>query len=126
MTDILKSLVLQALLTRFPDRDMTILEGADEIGRFPAAYPNVGDLWIGILYDEVMVEIGFMTHLHFSADEGTADERSAKICEHLLVFMEALFADRVLLFPGGMWVIEEGESPHTPAGRKLFKWSGPL
>lgn len=44
MTDKLKSLVLQELLTRFPDRGMTILEGADEIASFPAAYPNVGDL----------------------------------------------------------------------------------
>lgn len=126
MTVTLKSLVLQALLTRFPDRGMTILEGADEIARFPAAYPNVGDLWITILDGEVMVEIGFMTHLHFSADEGTADERSAKICQDLVVFMEKLFADRVILFPGGLSVIVEGESPYIPAGKERFKWSGPV
>lgn len=103
---------------------------------FPAAHLAVGDVVIYDDGDEATVCIGDITHGHFNPyDASLSDEQGTDwIIEHLLHFLDCLFADRVVLFKhreftgmGGWRVLEDGEPTPSPHEDELaFVWSGPI
>lgn len=119
-----------ALRDRFRDRDMRI--EPNQIV-FPAAHPGVGDVTIVDDGDEATVYIGHITHGHFSAFEEKLPEsaKAALIASDVVGFLEALFADRVLMwkvFGAAGWRLVD--DPVTAVSgftlRRSFVWSGPL
>jgi hypothetical protein len=102
---------------------------------FAAAHPEVGDVEIYDDGDEVTVIIGKFTHEHFpSYDAALAPaEREERVAEHVVTFLEQLFADRVEIFGGvrgGGWrprgAKPRGRISKFLFGRKTYVWSGPL
>jgi hypothetical protein len=122
--------VLVMIRERFPDRDFVIeMPPSPTIVTLEAPYPELGTLAIEDDGDEVTVHVGRVTHGHFNAFHEIPDDRPAAIADLLGEFLEALFADRVLLyrnrFSGGWRYLEDGEQPR-PTGRSEFLWSRPV
>ena len=97
--------------------------------RFPAADPEVGDAIAVVEHDEVTMYVGEIAHGHFKRFDLEPQERDEAIVDGVVMFLEDLFADRVLLwcdgFGGGWRVLDPGEPPR-PRGTRSFLWSGPL
>ncbi len=79
--------------------------------------------------DEVTAYVGHFTHSHFSSYDDISEEAKAReISEDVMIFLEDLFADRVLLWgsheKGGGWHFSRKTIyPPNPAGRNT---SGPV
>lgn len=103
---------------------------------FPAAHPDVGDLAIYDDGDEITVYLGKFTHVHFdhNDDEPSEAERSAKIVEKLIAFLDDVFADRIEFFGshtgGGGYRVrgsrQRGVISRFFFGAKTYVWSGPV
>lgn len=97
---------------------------------FPAASPEVGDIEIYDDGDELTVVLGKFTHDHFSNDDAglSMDEKADRIAENVAVFLEKLFADRVILWGSGQgsggWCYVD-ESGGVESYGKEYVWSGP-
>lgn len=133
----ISDLLIPALRERFADRGMRSGSSDTEIAVFPAAHPEVGDLAIWDEEDEVTLGIGTITHGHFNPyDESLSSEAVAKsVTDEVLEFLEALFADRVVLSKsrdgrsGGWRMLENNEelSLQTYETTLLtYLWSGPI
>ncbi len=123
--------MITALRGRFPSVEFKI-EQEDKSIRIPAKHPEVGDVIIWDEGDEATVGIGDLTHLHLNPYDPSLsdDERNARIADHLIWFVEALFDDRAyfLCYPGGAGgstVVEKGGRFTVPEGATAYTWSGP-
>lgn len=123
--------LLAELQTRFATHGLTVHDGESPWVSFPAAHPEVGDLRIYDDVDEFTIEVGALTHGHFTSyDDGVSpDANEARIVASVVEFLESVFADRVEFFAAermGGW--RERGSPGLLGARneRLFIWSGPL
>jgi hypothetical protein len=127
--------LLPLLKSRFAGRPVTVGSPPGPIATFPAAHPDVGDLVIHDDGDELTLYVGNFTHVHFNNyDEALAEEeRSQRIAEELVAFLEDVFAERVEFFGshgggGGC----RGRTKERVVVSKLFfgaqtyVWSGPV
>ncbi len=130
----IRSILLPALQQKFPDRGMRVGELPHHIAIFPAMHPEVGDVIIWDDGREAIVDVRNITHGHFACyDPGVSDEEALRqVTEAVIDFLDALFADQMLLFRvpggGGGW-----RSPGYEAvlgellpEAEVFVWSGPV
>lgn len=129
----LRDSLLSALVNAFPDHDLRTSDSPDPVAVFHAACPEVGELLIYGDDDEAIIEIGNITHGHFSIYDETMglDARHCAISEEVVGFLRELFADKVLLWTlgkgrsGGWSMPFEGRVPSdVPSEAKVFVWSG--
>ena len=119
------------LAQRFPELSSLSNEGGLVM---PAAHEAVGDVTISDDGNEATLCIGTITHGHFNDfREGVSPEAAARtIAEDVVSFLEALLADRVLLWrsddAGGWRILDTDEKPnvHSDSGTQFYLWSGPI
>jgi hypothetical protein len=126
----LSSLLLPILREQFPGRGL--IEGAspNPCAKFPGIHPGIRGVSV---YDEgfeLTVSVDDLTHGHFSEfDDRLPDtERTKRIVEAVVDFLDALFGDRVAVWGntkagGGWYRIDLGGSRGRP-GIQEFVWSG--
>ena len=104
---------------------------------FPSAHAEVGELKILDDGNEVIVEIGEITHGHFGSMKETAtQEADQEVAENVVDFIEDLFAGKYILwrtkkrFAGGWKHVdfpsESNRMPNVEIDAIYFTWSGPL
>jgi len=128
----IRDVLLPELMARFPDRSLQTKNSGNTIGFFPAAHPDVGDLYIADDGDEATLFIGDLTHLHFDFEAGEA-EPEKRVGNDVLEFLDELFADRILIWKSrtmdgdGSMPIEDASlfSGITPDDL-TYVWSGPI
>ena len=132
---LLRDLLIETLMTRFPQHGFQPGTLTGEVGQFPAAHPAVGEVRIEATGTEATVFVGDLTHGHFGGFDSAlqTDQVARSIVAEVAEFFEALFADQVLLWSsadgrsGGWQVPFTGRMPNDLApGAKTFVWSGPM
>jgi hypothetical protein len=125
--------LLPELRKRFGDRPFQYSQPPDPIARLDSGRSEIGELQVYDDGDEVTVAIHEISHGHFNLyEEGIPEaERVEWIVKSVLSFLEALFADRVLLFRspnrrmGGWRVLDAPvENVDSGDGQEYFVWSG--
>ena len=126
--------LIPALRERFPTESFTFSEPPEPIASLPARNAALGRLEICDDGDEATVYITEVTHGHFSCydDSLTPEQHETTITADVLDFLEALFADRVLLYRtpsrsmGGWTRLDlSPESERIRRDREYFLWSRP-
>jgi len=106
---VLSSLLLSILRERFPSRGLVESTPPNPCAFFPGTHPSIRGVSI---YDdgyELTVCVDDLTHGHFAEyDDALPDpERSRRIVDNVVEFLDALFADRVAVWgqgdAGGGW-----------------------
>jgi len=132
---LIRRFLLPMLEARFPGRGLRAGSPPDPFAVFPAIHEAVGNVSIWVDEDEVRVEIGTITHGHFSARDPSADDDIAarEVTEAVAHFLVDLFADRILLWKSSNGVSDgwrlAGRSPQfrtMVADDSTFLWSGPV
>jgi hypothetical protein len=134
--------LIPELQKRFSDRGLRITGAVQPCAIFPAMHPQVGDIQIHDDGSELTVVAGNFTHGHFANyDEDLSDDKKDEaIVEDVIEFLEALFADRVVLWGshggGGGWYRRDRPQTDRHAlplqieqmkqASDHFVWSGPL
>lgn len=128
----ISTVLIPILEKRFPDRGMRVGSPPAPCALFPAMHPDVGDIQIYDDGDELTLVACNFTHGHFSNyNENLSPKKKAEqIVEDIVIFLEALFADRVVLYgspqrAGGWYGIGSDFSFWAKEEKKYF-WSGPL
>ena len=129
MTGTLSQKLIPRLLGRFGTL-VHVHEGKQPVATFPAAHADVGDVKI---YDddvELMVDVGNLTHGHFSPRnyEAPQTEREEELIERVMAFLEEVFADQIEFWRSdiaGGWHARGRGEPMGPNARR-YTWSGPL
>ena len=125
----ISAILIPKLQERFSERGLRIAGPPSPCAVFPAVHPEVGDIQIYDDGDEVTLVAGKFTHSHFSnyEDELSVEQKAERISEDVLSFLEALFADQIVLWGshqgGGGWRLRDEDSE---ADEKEYVWSGPL
>ena len=131
----IRTVLLHALETNFPNRGMRTGEPPDPVVVFPAAHPDVGDVTIYDEGNEALVYVGNITHGHFGSDDPSRTDAAATepVTEQVVRFLNDLFADRVLLWrqsgdgAGGWYLLGcDNSSPFMGADDSAYVWSGPV
>ena len=128
--------LIPQIQAKFSGKPFVVGSPPGPVVTFPAAHPDVGDLTIHDDGDEITVYLGNFTHVHFDNDDdglGKA-ERSAKIIEKLMGFLDDVFADRVEFFGshvgGGGCRMRSSQQRGVISklffGAKTYVWSGPV
>ena len=126
--------LIPALRERFPNESFTFSEPPEPIASLAARNPALGRLEIFDDGDEATLSITEITHGHFSCYEPclTPEQHEATITTDVLDFLDALFADRVLLYRtpnrsmGGWTRLDlSPEAERFSHGREYFLWSRP-
>jgi hypothetical protein len=138
-------MLVHELRELFPAHDLTFVRSPQAAIIFPAAHPDVGEARVYEDDEGLTVEIGAVTWSTFrneSPDLPEADA-NAEVIEQVVVFLQRLFADRVVLWrheAGGMHgysLLAPGQDPcamepfiEVPGYRihmgRRFLWSRPL
>ena len=137
----LSQLLLPVLRERFPNRGLVAGEPPDPCVRFPGIHPGIRGVSIYDDGDELTLCVDDLTHGHFNEyTEGLPeDEREQRIVENAVEFLEALFADKVVVWGqqhmGGWYRPEWGDGGRntviqiggtgSAAPVQEFVWSGP-
>ncbi len=118
----------------FSGWEMKINPVENPIVRFPAVQKEVGDILIYDDGNEVTMYVEHITHSHFTSyDETiTQEQREAIVTEDVISFLQALFADQVLLHTTpdnrrGGWMRldrQDGSVALSPEER-YYLWSKP-
>jgi len=118
----------------FSGWDMAINPVDNPIIRFPAAQKDIGDVLIYDDGDEATVYVENISLGHFNPyDETlTQEQREIAVTEDVISFLQALFADRVLLHTApdhrmGGWTrldLHHGPVALSP-DRRYYLWSKP-
>ena len=126
--------LIPALQERFPSESFAFAEPPEPIASIPARYPALGRVDIYDDGTEATVDIPDVTHGHFSCydDNLTLDQHEASITADVIDFLEALFADHVLLYravnrSSGGWerLDYRPKSEAIRDDREYFLWSRP-
>jgi hypothetical protein len=138
---VLSALLVPLLRVRYPDRGLTEGVGPDPCAVFPGIHSGIRSVSIYDDGDELTLCVDDLTHGHFNdyTDGLTEAERELRIVDRVLEFLDALFADQIVVWGqqhmGGWYRPEYGdagrntviqigsESAKAPAGE--FVWSGP-
>jgi hypothetical protein len=118
----------------------TFTKGTDSklIVSFPPAHQEVGELRILDDGNEIIVEIGEITHGHFGSmnEAATQEEAELEVAENVLDFVDDLFKGKYILWctkqrGAGGWkhidfLSENDRMPNVEADAIYFTWSGPL
>jgi hypothetical protein len=125
----LSKLLLPILSKRFPDRGLVAGESPEPCAVFPGIHPGIRRIAIYEDGDELIFCFDDLTHSHFAEyAEGLSDaERADRVVESVVEFLEAVFADQVVVWGqhatgGGYYRPDLGE---TGGGVPEFVWSGP-
>ena len=137
----LSQTLLPILRDRYPQRGLIESPTAEPFAVFPGIHPGIRSVSIYDDGHEVTLCVDELTHGHFSEyTEGLSDaQREARIIDSVVEFLDALFADRVVVWGeqhSGGWYRPEyrgaGSNTVVPAGRTgrgalvhEFVWSGP-
>jgi hypothetical protein len=137
----LSALLLPVLRERFHARGVVEGNPPDPCAMFPGIHPGIRGVSIFDDGDELTLCVDDLTHGHFNEySEGLSEgEREKRIVDHVVEFLEALFADKVVVWGqqhmGGWYRPELGDSGHSTVfpiggmGSKAtvqeFVWSGP-
>lgn len=137
----LSHLLLPVLRERFPDRGLVEGTPPDSCAVFPGIHPAIRGVSIYDDGDELTLCVDDLTHGHFSEyTEGLSDaEREHRIVDHAVEFLEALFADKVVVWGqqhmGGWYRPEWSDAGRNTvvqigggqqqAPIQEFVWSGP-
>jgi hypothetical protein len=138
---LLSQLLLLVLRERFPDRGLVEGSPPEPCAVFPGIHPGIRGVSIYDDGDELTLCVDDLTHGHFSEyTEGLPEaEREQRIVERAVEFLEALFADKVVVWGqrhmGGWYRPEWGDSDRntviqiggtgSEAPVQEFVWSGP-
>lgn len=128
----LRAALLSEILSRFAQHDPVVGE-PPEIVRFRPRHPDFGDVIVLDDGHEATVWVGVFTHFHATEYEGsfTDEQLCARVTEHVLEWLEALFDDRVLAWGsheggGGCAWFEPWEPVDDYIEQKSgMLWSGP-
>lgn len=129
---LIRTALLHELSARFGEAAFRPGDAEEEIAVFPAAHPEVGSVVVSDDGDEVSVTIGSITHGHFNAFDYPLAQAAPIIATAVADFLEALFADRVLLWSsrsgssGGWRELGDDEKPSPRRGAYTFVWRGPV
>jgi hypothetical protein len=127
--------LIAGLKNAFPDKVFQYSNPPDPVATLPSPCAALGTLAISDDGDEATVYLGGATHGHFGCydDPLSEAERDAEIAGDVITFLQALFADRVVVWrlagglAGGWRVLEPGEQLPKPSHlRKQFVWSKEL
>jgi hypothetical protein len=128
----ISDILIPKLQERFVGRGMRVASPPSPCALFPAEHPDVGEIQIYDDGSEVTLVAGNFTHGHFSNydDELSVDQKAEQISGEVVTFLDALFADRIVLWgshkQGGGWChLDHSSSAHGPEQKK-YVWSGPL
>jgi hypothetical protein len=101
----IRDVLISELKKRFPARSFQEGTPPESIAVFPAAHTDVGDVVILGDENEIIIEVGSISHEHFDCYDSTLSEaqREDLIIQDVIDFLEELFSDRVLL-----WTSESG------------------
>lgn len=118
----------------FSGWEMEINPVDNPIIRFPAAQKDVGDVLVYDDGDEATVCVENISHGHFNPYGKTVSQQQREIAvtEDVISFLEALFADRVLLYTApdhrmGGWTrldLHDGPDELSP-DQRYYLWSKP-
>ena len=133
--------LLPVLRERFPDRGLVEGTAPDPCAVFPGIHPGIRSVSVYDDGDELTLSVDDLTHGHFSEyTEGLSEpEREQRIVERAVEFLEALFADKVVVWSqqhmGGWYRPEWGDAGRNTviqiggtggeAPVQEFVWSGP-
>jgi hypothetical protein len=129
----IRDVLVPALEGAFPTSGMRVAVHPEPVAVFPAACPEVGDVQIYDDGDEATVVIENVTHHHVNPYDAkmTPSERAEWVTHEVLVFLHALFEDRVFLWSrqkgksGGGWQqpFERLIPDDVPRDADMFVWS---
>jgi hypothetical protein len=125
--------LIPRLRERFPNQSMKFGVPPAALVVISAAHPEVGDVQIFDEGTELTLVAGNFTHGHFSDfNSKSADEAERNIVDHVVQFLERLFADEIVMWgsqrgSGGWYLRGQSKVDQTlkPSG-PLYVWSGPL
>lgn len=129
----LSQLLLPILRERFSDRGLVEGTPPNPCAAFPGIHPGIRGVRIYDEGDELTVCVDDLTHGHFNEyTEGLVEaERVQRIVEQTVEFLEALFADKIVVWGQqhmGGWYRPEWRSAIGGTGSKgtvqEFVWSG--
>lgn len=128
----LRGKIADALVEKF-DGLVTIDNSSNTIAIIAAKHPDVGDLVIEQMDDELVVSVESISHGHFACYEDSLpiDDQESEIVSNVIDFIELLLDEKILLFTsswGGGWVDCESEIDVTKLSKRKtwYTWSGPL
>jgi len=96
----IRDFLIPALKHEFAGWEIAFGDSPQPIATFPACQEGVGEVAVCDDVNEVTIYIGKITHGHFNEyDEAlNQEEKEKSITESVIHFLQALFADRVLLY----------------------------
>jgi hypothetical protein len=128
---VLSQLLLQVLRERYPDRGLIAGEPPEPCAVFPGTHPGIRRVAIYDDGDELTLCIDDLTHGHFAEyAEGLSNaERAGRVVEAVVEFLDALFADQVVVWGqhsvGGGWYRPGLGGSGGRTDVQEFVWSGP-
>ena len=136
MSESLAAITIRHLQNQFDSDTMQLDPTGRPFAIFPFICPDFGDIELFDDGHEVTVVVGKFTHSHFPPfiQEAPAQGQSAKIAKSVVEFLEALFADQIVLYGshrgGGGYIYREtmtqDQGTEDEGGEEYFVWSGPV
>jgi hypothetical protein len=130
----IRDFLVPALRASFPGSAFSFSHDQNLIASLPSPCAEVGLLSIYDHDDEATVEVSSFGHSHFSCylADLTLQDREQSIVEDVVRFLQALFADKVLLFrsldrrsDGWKRLDLLDEAPALRSHEEYYLWSGP-
>jgi hypothetical protein len=127
----IRDYLIHAIKQRFPDVAFAFDEPPKPIASLQSPCQALGEMGICDDGDEATVYFT-ATHGHFSCyDESlSVEQREQQITDDVMVFLDALFRDRVVVWQvlgglaGGWRVLQTGEDePTSSVARRQFLWT---
>ncbi len=130
--------LIPALEQKFGQGSFSMGRDSKIIASFPPAHPEVGELKIFDDGNEVIIEIGEITHGHFCRMNAVAtnEEAEEEVVANVVDFLEDLFAGKYILWRtrqrgAGGWkhvdfLSEDKILSKFENDAVYFNWSGPL
>jgi hypothetical protein len=131
----LRDYLISAIRTSFPSLPFVLSESSNPVATLRAPFAEIGELQIYDDGDEATVVFSKVTHGHFGSYDSSlsAEKKELEIVQNVINFLQALFADKVLLFCtpsgskgfGGWQKIDPSQEPLAFKSKcEYFVWSG--
>lgn len=125
----LSQLLLPILSTRYSDRGLVAGESPNPCATFPGIHEGIRQVAIYEDGDELILCIDDLTHSHIAdyTDGLSEAERAVRVVGLLVEFLDALFADQIVVWGqhavGGGWY--RRDLREAGRGETEYVWSGP-